>query len=166
MRPVPFLVGLLAGLLGCAVAGRIAASVTSFEYFNRFFIFIQPQTQFFPTMSQLLATAKLKTAPEKTLVVIGSSSIFRGTGQNPDDLWSRELQRLLGDDFAVLNYAIDEAAMTSFGAAAFRALRQIYPKGRFRCAREPVALRSDRRGRALPLFVLGRLVQRPAAARR
>ena len=127
LTPAPFFVGLLAGLLACSLAGRIAAVSTSFHDFDRFFRAIQPQTQFYPTMSELIATARRKARPEQTLVIIGSSSILRGTGQNPDELWSLELQHLLGEEFAVLNYAIDQAAMTAFGAAAFRALRPLYP---------------------------------------
>lgn len=123
-----YLIGIVIGVLICAGAGRIASSHGSFRNFSRFFILIQPQDSFFPTLSQLVATAKSLATPDKTLVLVGSSSIFRGTGQNPNDLWTIDLQKRLGNEFVVLNYAIDQANITSFAGAVFRALRDLYPK--------------------------------------
>jgi hypothetical protein len=123
-----YLIGILIGVLICAGAGRVASSHGSFRNFSRFFILIQPQDSFFPTLSRLIATAKSLATPDKTLVLVGSNSIFRGTGQNPDDLWTLDLQRRLGKEYVVLNYAIDQANMTSFAGVAFRALRDLYPK--------------------------------------
>jgi hypothetical protein len=123
-----YLIGTLIGVLICAGAGRIASSHGSFRNFSRFFILIQPQDSFFPTLSQLIATAKSLATPDKTLVLVGSSSIFRGTGQNPDDLWTLDLQKRLGKEYVVLKYAIDQANIASFAGVAFRALRDIYPK--------------------------------------
>jgi hypothetical protein len=61
-------------------------------------------------------------------VVVGGASYFRGTGQNPDELWTRELQRLLGEDFAVVNFAMDQSGVTSFAGVAFQALAREYPR--------------------------------------
>ena len=128
LSPAALAAGVVLGLAVCSVAGHILARLSHFEKFSRFFIYIQPQTNYYPTISQLIATARVTATKEDILVVVGGSSIFRGTGQNPDELWTIDLQRHLGDGFVVLNYAIDQASITSFGGVAFRALSAIHPK--------------------------------------
>ncbi|MFZ2314365.1 MAG: hypothetical protein WAW86_01730 [Gammaproteobacteria bacterium] len=84
--------------------------------------------QYYPTAKELLITARHKVSRDKILVLVGGSSIFRGVGQNQDELWTNELQKQLGDEYKVLNYANDSATFTSFGAVAFRMLIEEYPK--------------------------------------
>lgn len=128
LRPKYFVIGIFVGFVLCCFIGYTISKKARFQHFTRFILPIQPQTQYYPISHELLETAKHDVHRDKILVVVGGSSIFRGTGQNPHELWTLELQRLLGDKFKVINYAIDQASFTSFGAVAFRILREHYPK--------------------------------------
>lgn len=128
LKPPYFFIGIFIGFSMCCLAGYIVSKNARFHHFSRFFSAISPSMQYFPTAHELLTTAKHDVNPNKILVLIGGSSIFRGTGHNSDDLWSKELQKQLGDKFQVLNYAVDGGNFTSFGGTAFRILNKIYPK--------------------------------------
>ena len=82
--------------------------------------------QYYPSPYQLVNTASELYGPGTTLVIVGGSSIFRGTGQNASDLWSTRLQADLGNSYTVVNFSIDQQWMESFGAVLFRILRQRY----------------------------------------
>ena len=99
-----------------------------FERFVRFSGPISPSYMFYPTASELVSYVRHTVQRNKYLVVVGGASYFRGAGQNPDELWTLELQRLLGDDYAVVNFAMDQAGITSFGAVAFQILAPEYPR--------------------------------------
>ena len=114
--------------LVCAFYGRVVSRDSHFDRFTRFFLPIQPQTQYYPTASQLLVTAQRLAPPEKVLVLIGGNSVFRGTGQNRGELWSNYLQDLLGRDYQVVNFSIDQGGMESFAAVAYRILSASHPK--------------------------------------
>lgn len=124
----PFFLGLVLSFVACALAGRIVSERPLFENFVRFFAPIQPQRYFYPTASQLVAHIRHTVPPSKTLVLVGGASYFRGTGQNPGELWTLELQRRLGSRYAVVNFATDQADLTSFAAVAFEILAREYPK--------------------------------------
>ena len=124
----PFFLGIALAVGACAVAGRLASERPMFEHFVRFYSPIQPQRFFFPTASQLVAYVRHTVPPSKTLVLVGGASYFRGTGQNPGELWTLELQRRLGPRFAVVNFATDQADLTAFAAVAFAILSRDYPK--------------------------------------
>jgi len=125
---MPIVLGLVVFLTSCAVFGRIAAHFERFDHFSRFFVYIQPQTQYYPTISELVGTTLALAPRDKILVVIGGNSIFRGTGQNPDGLWSKALQADLGEEYTVVNLSIDQAGMESFAGLAFRVLQVYYPR--------------------------------------
>lgn len=128
LRPKYFIVGIFIGFVSCCIAGHLLSSKARLEHFTRFFHHIQPQTQYYPTAHELLNTAHHKVKLDKILVLIGGSSILRGEGQKADELWSDELQRLLGNNFKVLNFAMDSANLTSFASVIFRILKEEYPK--------------------------------------
>ncbi|MBI5381998.1 MAG: hypothetical protein HZA31_08870 [Opitutae bacterium] len=94
----------------------------------RFFHPLQPQTLFYLTAQELVAYVEATVPRDKILVLVGGSSYFRGTGQNPDELWSHELQRLLGDRYAVVNYAIDQAGISAFAGVVHQILSPRYPR--------------------------------------
>ncbi len=123
----PFFLGVVLSFAGCALAGRVASRQPMFENFVRFFSPIQPQRYFYPTASQLVTHIRTHVPHNKTLVLVGGASYFRGTGQNPKDLWSLELQRQLGKDYAVVNFATDRADLTAFAAVVFEILAREYP---------------------------------------
>lgn len=124
---LPFLLGVILGFLGCAMAGRMVSERPMFERFGRFFAPIQPQRFFYPTASQLVAHIRHHTPPGKIPVIVGGASYFRGTGQNPDEVWTIELQRRLGDRYVVFNFAIDQAPITAFAAVAFEIIAREFP---------------------------------------
>jgi len=128
LSPKIFFLGILIGFSICIILGIIVSRHDKLHHFTRFFYGIQPQQQFFPTNFELLNTALHKVNKNKILVLIGGSSIFKGVGQNKNELWSLRLQKLLGDRFSVLNYAIDSATLPDFGGVAFRILKNHYHK--------------------------------------
>jgi hypothetical protein len=124
----PFFLGVLVAFGACAYAGRIVSERPLFENFVRFFGAIQPQRYFYPTASQLVAHVRHTVPASKTLVLVGGASYFRGTGQNPGELWTHELQRQLGPRYAVVNFATDQADLTAFAGVIFSILSREYPK--------------------------------------
>jgi len=128
LRPKYFLIGVFVGFIICCITGYYVSTQARLYHFTRFFPAITPEALFYPTASQLLQTARHEVKRDKILVLIGGSSIFRGTGQDPDKLWSNELQKILGDKFKVLNYATNGASLSSYGGVAFRMLKKEYPK--------------------------------------
>lgn len=128
LRPRYFFLGILIGFISCCILGYIISQQARFQRFVRFFNDIGPVLNYYTTANELLVTARHEVSHNKILVLIGGSSIFRGEGQNPDELWSEKLQKLLGEKFKVLNYASNGAGFPSFGGVAFRMLREEYPK--------------------------------------
>lgn len=128
LLPKIFLLGTLIGFSLCVLLGIIVSKHDKFHHFVRFFGGIQPQQQFFATNFELLNTAIHQADKNKILVLIGGSSILKGVGQNRNELWSQRLQKLLGNQFFVLNYAVDGANLSDFAGVAFRILKERYPK--------------------------------------
>ncbi len=124
----PLLFGVALGFWFCSLAGRIVSERPMFEHFVRFNGPITPSYMFYPTASELVSYVRHSVPRSKYLVVVGGASYFRGTGQNPNELWTLELQRLLGDDYAVVNFAMDQSGVTSFAGVAFQILAREYPK--------------------------------------
>jgi hypothetical protein len=114
-RPVPVLLGVVAGFLGCSLAGRLAAQQQPFENFVRFHRGISPEVNFYPTFSQVLNLARQRVQPGKILVVVGGNSIFHGYGQRESEVWTRRLQELLGERYVVLNLALKGNDPFEFG---------------------------------------------------
>lgn len=128
LKPRYFFLGIILGFFICCCMGYIVSSKARFVHFSRFFSYISPTLAYYPTANELLVTARHDVGRDKILVLIGGSSIFRGEGQNPDELWSDRLQNILGDQFKVLNFAFNGASLSSFGAVAYRILSEEYPK--------------------------------------
>lgn len=127
LRPAYFFIGIITGFIACCIAGMIISHHARFAKFERFFRAISPEMHYYPTSSELLATAKHIVDPHKILVLVGGSSIFRGTGQNIDEVWTRDLQKLLGADYQVLNFAVNGGDLNSFGGTAYRILFEKFP---------------------------------------
>jgi hypothetical protein len=122
----PYFAGILLGFGACVFAGHELSRTTQFDNYVRMFIPIQPQMQYYPSPFQLVNTVSKLYVPGTTLVIVGGSSIFRGTGQNASHLWSNRLQADLGSGYTVVNLSIDQQSMESFAAVLFRILRQRY----------------------------------------
>ncbi|MDY3551790.1 hypothetical protein R5W24_000869 [Gemmata sp. JC717] len=114
-RPLPVLLGLAVGFLGCCVAGRVAARQQPFKNFVRFHPGIAPESHYYPTYSQTLNLARQHVKPDTTLVLVCGNSVLYGVGQRPAHLWSKHLQEELGDDYVVLNMAMRGSHPNEFG---------------------------------------------------
>lgn len=126
--PKYFVSGIFIGFLLCCIAGFIVSKSARFSHFNRFFRIIQPESHFYPTISELIATVRHEMDTNKILILVGGSSIMRGVGQNPGELWTKQLQMFLGDRFKVVNFAANGAGASSFAGVAFRVLVEEYNK--------------------------------------
>ena len=136
----PLLGGIVAGFALCSLAGRCVSGRPLFENFVRFHGAISPPYYFYPTASELVAQVRHTVPRDKYLVIVGGASYFRGAGQNLDELWTRELQRLLGDDYAVVNFATDQSGITSFAGVAFQILAREYPRIAYITSASPVVV--------------------------
>jgi hypothetical protein len=128
IRPYPFFLGVVLSFVVCCLAGLLASRHNFFEHFLRFHKRINLESAYFPTASQVRALARATLAPEKIAVVVGGNSILYGTGQLADELWTKELQALLGDRYQVINLATPSAEPQEFGAVVAEMLAAEYPK--------------------------------------
>ncbi len=128
LRPRYFFIGVIVGFALCSIAGFIVSQKARFNHFVRFFSYMSPTVDYYPTASELVATAKHDVDPNKILVLIGGSSVFRGDGQNEDELWSQKLQVILGNQYKVLNYGFNGARFPAFSGVAFRMLSERFPR--------------------------------------
>lgn len=127
-RPRLFLAGLALGIVGCVGLGHY---VTRHDYhagFTRFHPRISPESSYYPTVDEMCAIVRARCRPDQILVIVGGNSILNGVGQPADQLWTLELQRLLGDKYAVINLAFRGALATDGGAVIAEVLRKEFPR--------------------------------------
>jgi len=127
-RPGWFLAGLLAGVLLLAWFGHATAGRSHFRDFKRLYPAISPEGSYYPTVDELCALVRSRCRPDQVLVIVGGNSVFNGVGQPTDRLWTEELQRQLGSEFAVVNLAMRGAFSTDGAAVVAEALRAEYPR--------------------------------------
>jgi len=120
--------GIVLAFAFCCWSGHRSAQQGCYREFTRFHQRIIPESMFFPTVSQARQYVLQHIPREKILVLVGGSSVFQGTGQSIDELWSRKLQELLGDDYAVVNFAFRAGRVQEYGLAIAEGLAGIYPK--------------------------------------
>lgn len=132
-------VGALVGFLGCSLLGRVSARNNGFKKFVRLNPYLEQETSYYPTASQLVVTARKQCPPDsqKTLVVIGGNSIFNGSGQKGPQLWSRVLQEELGEGYHVVNLSAPGAGPADTGGVVFQILAREYPRMLFVTNTEP-----------------------------
>jgi hypothetical protein len=101
-----------------------------YRRFTRLNPYLEQETSYYPTASQLMAIVRSQCplTAEKTPVIIGGNSVFNGSGQNRDQLWSELLQRELGDDYRVVNLSAPGAGVVDNGGVVFEALAREYPR--------------------------------------
>ena len=127
------------GFLGCSVLGRLWSRQNIYEHFLRLHPFLEGETSYFPTASQLAAIARAECPPatNKTLVILGGNSVFNGSGQTSYELWSRVLQNDLGDGYHVVNFSAPGAGVVDNGGVVFEMLSREYPRMLFVTNTEP-----------------------------
>src|SRR5437016_5971018 len=69
-----FLIGVLIGFIVCCGGGWWQSRRAPFKNFLRFHHFINPQSQFYPTVSQMIETARADLKPDQVLVIVGGDS--------------------------------------------------------------------------------------------
>jgi hypothetical protein len=127
-RPRLFLVGLALGIIGCVALGHYVARRDYHAGFTRFHPRISPESSYYPTVDEMCSIVRARCRPDQILVIVGGNSILNGVGQPAEQLWTRELQRLLGDKFAVINLAFRGAMATDGGAVIAEVLRKEFPR--------------------------------------
>lgn len=128
LMPHSLFLGVVVGLVACSVAGRIASKKPTFKDVERFHALITPESLFYPTASQVKASVLSRLDPDKILVIVGGSSVFHGTGQKRDQLWTRKLQERLGPRYLVVNLAVRSGGPEEFGATVAEMLLADHPR--------------------------------------
>jgi hypothetical protein len=110
LNPTPFFFGIAVSIAVLAITGWEGSKTNIFKNFTRFHIGMSPESLFYPTAREVVALAERKTSKDKIAVIIGGSSVIRGTGQSEGALWSATLQKELGQNYTVLNLALNGGA--------------------------------------------------------
>ncbi len=152
IAPRALFVGIACSFLGCCLAGWWAGRHNCFEHFERFHIYISPETLFYPTVHQVRELARSRLDPDKIVVIVGGSSVLHGMGQSQAQLWTRKLQALLGDRYQVLNLALRGALPPEFGAVAAEVLARDYPRLLLVSDLLPIGMRSEPDGHGYKYF--------------
>jgi lysophospholipase L1-like esterase len=137
--PVAVFVGAIVGFVTCCLIGRGMTHKNMFRRFKRLNPYLEQETSFYPTASQLIALVRAQYPPssDKMLVIIGGNSVFNGSGQKRDDIWSEVLQRELGDSYKVVNLSAPGAGVVDNGGVIFEALAREYPRALLVANTEP-----------------------------
>jgi hypothetical protein len=128
IRPVWFLTGLLLGLAALSYLGWRSGRTDYHPGFKRIYPAISPETNYYPTLNEMLAIVRAQCRHDQVLVIVGGNSILQGVWQPLPDLWSTHLQQLLGDRYCVINLAFRGGSPTDGGAVVAEVLRDEYPK--------------------------------------
>ena len=113
IRAKHFLAGLLIGSAALSTAGALILPWDLVNGFHRIHAGLNVR-DFYITAREvraILATVQ----PDRMIVVIGGTSVFQGTGQNADNLWTDHLQNLLGSRFFVVNLALRSGRSNELG---------------------------------------------------
>jgi hypothetical protein len=110
------------------LAGHWAGKQNLFFSYQRIYHLISPEGFFYPSLDNLTVLVSHLAAKEKILVVVGGNSVFAGVGQKKEELWTKELQRLLGEDFTVVNLAFSGALPMEMGGVVAEVLSKRYPR--------------------------------------
>lgn len=121
-RAALLLVGVVLGFSLAVLGGYRATAHNRPLPFFRFHPGVSPEGNFYPTFSALENSALAAAQGGRTVVIIGGNSILNGVGQSEGELWSRELQRQLGDRYAVVNLAFTGAYPSEAGALVAESL--------------------------------------------
>lgn len=119
LTPSVFFLGMVLGFAVCCVLGRHLPKLLPMREFQRLHTYLNPQSLYFPTALQIRALARKELPRDKIAVIISGNSIMMGSGQSVDQVWTKELQRELGEEYRLLNLAVPSGAPNEIGQAAF-----------------------------------------------
>jgi lysophospholipase L1-like esterase len=128
LKPWTLLLGFAAGLALLAYAGRTVGKRDLHPNSVRFHPMIAPDSQYEPTMAEMRAFVRARCRPDQILVIVGGNSILLGVGQPADRVWTKRLQEILGDHYAVVNLAFRGSSPTDGGAFVAESLRDEFPR--------------------------------------
>jgi hypothetical protein len=128
LSPVWVFIGIVVGFSLMVLAGHWAGKRNLFAAYERNYLMISPEGYFYPSLDNLTELVGHEASKRKILVLVGGNSVLLGVGQKKDQLWTKELQRLLGPDFAVVNLAFRGAYLTEMGAVVAEVLSKKYPR--------------------------------------
>jgi alginate O-acetyltransferase complex protein AlgI len=140
LQPSFLFIGVLLGFSICCLAGRYPQTHPIYKDFLRFHQAINPESAFYPTASQVRTLADATLPKDKIIVIIGGNSVFLGLKQNADEVWTFELQKLLGDRFAVLNLGMPNGTATGISAVTFEMLAKSHPRSIYAFSQIPLGL--------------------------
>ena len=127
-RSRSFLLGFVAGAALLSWLGWRASRWDYHPDFTRFQREISPEGSYYPTIAEMGTIARARCRADQVLVIVGGNSIFYGVGQPVDQVWTRRLQALLGDRYAVVNLAFRGASASDGGALAAEVLQREFPR--------------------------------------
>jgi len=115
---LPFWVfsGIVVGFGLMVLAGRWLGKQNLFTDYQRSYIWISPDGYFYPSLNNLTHVVSHIAPKGKILVLVGGDSVLVGVGQRKEQVWTKELQRLLGPEFQVVNLAFRGAGPMEMGA--------------------------------------------------
>jgi hypothetical protein len=128
IRPNSLFLGIACSFLACCLAGHSAGRHNLFRDFERFHIYLNPGSYFYPTANQVRALGQAKLPQDKIAVIVAGDSITYGVGQAPSEVWTRKLQAFLGDEYRVINLALWGSLPHEFGATAAEMLSADHPR--------------------------------------
>ena len=117
-----FFAGIVGGFLACVIAGRAVSHRNVLGDLPRIHDYLGPITAFYPTASEVVEMVAARTSPDRITVIVGGNSVFHGDGQPVEQVWTRELQRLLGEGYRVSNLALKGASPFAAGSMTAEAL--------------------------------------------
>lgn len=127
-KPWTLLAGFAVGLVVMAWAGRTVGRQDLHPNDVRFHPMIAPDSQYEPTMAEMRAFVRARCRPDQILVIVGGNSILLGVGQPADRIWTKRLQEILGERYAVVNLAFRGSSPTDGGALVAESLRDEFPR--------------------------------------
>jgi len=100
-----------------SVIGSLVAKQNIYVNSTRFHQWISADSQHFPSAKHVYSWSKSQIGENQKVVVVGGSSVMIGAGQSEIDTFSNRLEERLGDDFAVINLALNGGG--TFGQGAY-----------------------------------------------
>ena len=128
LSPTLVFIGVFAGFSLMVIAGRWTGKQNLFVAYERNYPLISPEGYFYPSLDNLTELVNHVASNRKILVLVGGNSVLMGVGQKKEQLWTKELQRVLGSNFAVVNLAFRGAYLTEMAAVVAEVLSKKYPR--------------------------------------
>lgn len=128
LMPRTFFLGFAAGIAACAFLGWKVERDGFYENYVRAGGPYQIDNTFLISPTQMTSWIRSRCSRDKTLVLVGGSSILMGTGQPVRSLWSGKLQELLGERFCVVNLAGPAGVLNGIAGTTLGILEKEYKR--------------------------------------